>query len=110
MSFLTAKNEIKISDSSDWKLFDQIEKNLRYAFSAKTIEACDGLDQAYHDLEINGTIVTLHLEHCLGISLFLLDPDKATEKDIRNLRQIKDYFEKQKAEQGGTANSLQRKL
>jgi hypothetical protein len=105
MSFFSTKDEIKISDSSDRKLFDQVERNLLATFSASSIKVCDGLDQAYHDLKINGTVVTLHLEHYLGISLFLRHPDKATEKDIKNLDQIKDYFEKQKAESNNAANS-----
>ena len=93
MAYPNPNEEIKLSDSSDWKLFDQIEKDFRAAFAARSIEVCDGLDQAYHDLDVEGTVVTLHLEHYLGIRLFLRHPDRASEKDSKMLNRIKDYFE-----------------
>ena len=84
--------EIRISDSSDWKLFDQIAKNLEQDFFAKSIAVCDGVDQAYYDFAIGGSILTLHLEHYLGISLFLKNPSEATEDEMTNLARLSDYF------------------
>jgi hypothetical protein len=99
------KDEIKVSDSSDWKRFDIFEQKLRSHFKATSVEICDGLDQAYHDLKIENTVVTFHLEHYLGTSIYLRHPETATEDDIRVLKEIRDFVDQQNtAEQGAAAN------
>ncbi|MHC8338647.1 hypothetical protein [Pseudomonas sp. HLT2-19-2] len=50
--------------------------------SLATHVVADGLDQRYWDLEVEGQVITLHLEHCLGIMLLVEDagPDWVASK------------------------------
>jgi len=62
--------EVAISDDADWMLFNGVADAILSHFRGKLVEALDGLDERYWDIEIGGSIVTLHLQHYLGISLF----------------------------------------
>jgi len=66
----TGRIEAILSDESDWNLFDQIADSIAVEFNGYWIEKLDGLDNRYWDIAIEGIILTLHLEHYLGISLF----------------------------------------
>lgn len=70
--------EAIISDDSDWMLFNGIADAILTKFKGKLDQALDGWDDRYWDIEIRGSIVTLHLQHYLGISLFA-DNKKANE-------------------------------
>ncbi|MBA4149614.1 MAG: hypothetical protein H0X66_16000 [Verrucomicrobia bacterium] len=97
MNTLKVTDEVKVADSSDWRLFDQIDKAFAKAFKTKSLAVCDGLDEAYYDHDVDGTVVTVHLQHYLGVRIFLRYPDRATEKDLTVLRKIRDHY--QNAEQ-----------
>jgi len=64
------KTEAYLSEIASWELFDSIAHTIGRHFGGHWIERLDGIEQRYWDLEINGIVVTLHLEHYLGISLF----------------------------------------
>lgn len=77
---------------SDGSVFQLIANELSKVFNIHWITKIDGLDQRYWDFEFNGTTLTLHLEHYLGISIYV----KKSEMDIESARQvleeIGDYF------------------
>src|ERR1051325_6465262 len=61
---------LDLSDESNWLLFELIAKEMSNKFHLQWKTQADGLDQRYWDFEINGIILTLHLEHYLGIVIF----------------------------------------
>ena len=61
--------EVAISNDADWMLFNGVADAILTKFEAKVVQALDGLDERYWDIEIGGSIVTLHLQQYLGISL-----------------------------------------
>jgi len=80
--------QVAISDDSDWMLFNGVAEKILTRFRGKLVERLDGVDERYWDLEIEGTIVTLHLQHYLGISLF------SKNKEANDLiRQVGEYLE-----------------
>ncbi len=80
--------EIEISDDADWQLFKRVADAILNKFRGKLVERLDGLDERYWDLEIGDSLVTLHLQHYLGISLF------AASKEANDLiQQIGEYLE-----------------
>lgn len=62
--------EALISENPDWELFDQVAELIVRNFNGRFLEKLNGLEQRYWDIEIEGEVLTLHLEHYLGISLF----------------------------------------
>lgn len=62
--------EVAISNDADWMLFNGVADAILTKFKAKVVQALDGLEERYWDIEIGGSIVTLHLQQYLGISLF----------------------------------------
>ena len=80
--------EIEISDDADWQLFKRVADAILNKFRGKLVERLDGLDERYWDLEIGDSLVTLHLQHYLGIALF------AASKEANDLiQQIGEYLE-----------------
>ncbi|NVZ50120.1 DUF3630 family protein [Pseudomonas sp. B6002] len=68
---------IEISEHADWKLFEDVAQKLEQALGGYWKEKVDGLDERYWDLMAGEQMLTLHLEHYLGI---LVDvPDNADE-------------------------------
>jgi hypothetical protein len=65
--------QYQITDKADWDLFDQIAEALVRKYAGRIVQRLDGLDERYWDIEINKTIIVLHLQHYLGIYLFALD-------------------------------------
>ena len=76
--------ELRIFDDSNWPLFKEIAGALEREFSGKWVEKIDGPDQSYWDLRIGNAVLTLHLEHYLGILLFSSadTPNKATANSL----------------------------
>jgi len=77
---------------SDGSVFQLIADELNEVFNVRWKTKLDGFDQRYWDFEFMGTTLTLHLEHYLGISIYV----KKSEMDIEGARQvlgeIGDYF------------------
>jgi hypothetical protein len=67
--------ELKICESSDWQLFENIAHRLEQELKGVWVEKIDGPDQRYWDLKIEHEVLTLHLEHYLGISLYAKRPE-----------------------------------
>jgi len=80
--------EAAISDDADWMLFNGVADAILRRFKGKLVERVDGLEERYWDIEIRGKIVTLHLQHYLGISLFA---EKNEENDL--IREVGEYLE-----------------
>ena len=66
--------EITISEHADRRLFNGVADAILRKFRGKLITRLEGLDERYWDIEIVGVVVTLHLEHYTGISLYAQNP------------------------------------
>ena len=62
--------ELRLSEKSDWELFESMAQKIVSDFSGTITKKLDRLDQRYWDMKIGDVGVTLHLEHYLGIFLF----------------------------------------
>ena len=89
---VSGRLELRIFDDSNWPLFKEIAGVLEREFRGTWLEKIDGLDQSYWDLRIGNSILTLHLEHYLGIMLFPASetPDKAAADSL--LIQIHEFL------------------
>ena len=67
----TSRRTIIVSETSDWALFDLVAHRLATALDGTWIERIDGLDERYWDLGARGGKITSHLQHYLGISLYV---------------------------------------
>jgi len=77
-------DEFVISDESNWALFDAIASALESHLQGSWIAQLDGLDQRYWDLQVGNGVITLHLEHYLGIMLFMAHegPDQVASQAL----------------------------
>jgi hypothetical protein len=64
------KSELLISSEPNWGLFEKVAETLESELGGSWVEKTDGIDQRYWDLQIEGELLTLHLEHYLGILAF----------------------------------------
>jgi hypothetical protein len=62
--------ELRIFDDLNWPLFHEVAEVIEREFFGTWLKKIDGLDQAYWDLRIGNSVLTLHLEHFLGIMLY----------------------------------------
>jgi hypothetical protein len=69
-SFKDGRCEAAISEKADWRLFNGIADAILSKFKGKLVERLDGFDERYWDIALDKRIVTLHLQHYLGIRLF----------------------------------------
>jgi hypothetical protein len=87
-SFKDGRCEAAISEEADWRLFNGIADAILSKFKGKLVERLDGFDERYWDIAIDKRIVTLHLQHYLGISLF------SKTRDANDLiREVGSYLE-----------------
>ena len=77
---------------SDGSLFQLIADELYEVFNVQWKTKLDGFDQRYWDFEFMGTTLTLHLEHLLGISIYLKKSDVDIKSAKHCLEEIGDYF------------------
>ncbi|MDO8774742.1 MAG: hypothetical protein Q7K57_39765 [Burkholderiaceae bacterium] len=84
--------ELRIFDDSNWPLFKEIAGVIEREFHGTWLEKIGGLDQSYWDLKIGNAVLTLHLEHYLGIMLFpsAKTPDKPAADSL--LMQIHEFL------------------
>ncbi|MEE5103044.1 DUF3630 family protein [Pseudomonas alliivorans] len=75
--------ELHISDVSDWALFNAIAATLEQGLGGEWLLKADGLDQRYWDLAVEGGVMTLHLEHYLGIMLLVENEPANPDLDAR---------------------------
>lgn len=76
---------IEISESADWKLFEDVAQVLVQELGGCWTEKLDGLDQRYWDLLVDEQTLTLHLERYLGISVIVPDSAVKTAQRVRVL-------------------------
>lgn len=86
------QDQFVVSDDSDWSLFNTIATSLETHLQGSWTAQLDGLDQRYWDLRVGDAIITLHLEHYLGIMLFVAQqaPDQAASETL--LESAIDYL------------------
>ena len=58
-----------LSEESDTDLFQEISKMLEQEINIKWHKKITGIEQRYWDFEVDGFLLTLHLEHYLGICI-----------------------------------------
>jgi hypothetical protein len=69
-SIESGRTEAHLSEVSSWELFDSIAQTIVQRFGGRWVEKLDGPEQRYWDLEVDDVVLTLHLEHYSGISLY----------------------------------------
>jgi hypothetical protein len=67
--------ELEISDRPDRARFERIAALLAFELDGRIVERLDSFDCRYWDIEVGGTIVTLHLHDMVGICLFAAAPE-----------------------------------
>lgn len=77
--------EIEISESADWKLFENVAQVLEQGLGGYWKERLDGLDQRYWDLVVGDQILTLHLEQYWGISVLIPESTDEMAHQVRAL-------------------------
>jgi hypothetical protein len=93
-SYKDGRCEAAISDNADWQLFNGVVDAILRNFKGTVLERVDGLDERYWDIEIGTEIVTLHLQHYLGIVLF--SQDQGTNDLIREIGRYLEIIEPKK--------------
>ena len=80
--------EIALSEESDWQRFEELADAIQRACGGTWTVRLDGPDQRYWDLAVGNALVTLHLEHSLGISLFAARDAPDREASVRLVGRI----------------------
>lgn len=75
--------QLCMSNDANWNEFEQWSAVICRLCNGRIVERIDGVDQRYWDMEIGGRIVTLHLEHYLGICLFAAE--RAADEIVRGI-------------------------
>jgi hypothetical protein len=83
---------LRVSDDSDWDLFERVAGALRSRFGGEWEAQLDGPDQRYWDLRVGEGLVTLHLEHYVGISIFAAPAASAPEASAELLEEISAHL------------------
>ena len=73
---------------SNGSVFQLIADELTEAFNVQWKAKLNGFDQRYWDFEYKGIILSLQLEHFLGISIFVKKP----ETNLKNAKKILEEF------------------
>ena len=66
--------EARLSKSADSFKFRRIARTICSQLAGEVVEQVDGVDARYWDIEVQGEVLTLHLQHYLGISIWARDP------------------------------------
>jgi len=85
--------ELRITEDSSWSRYDAVAQDFSSAFGVSAVAICDGLDEAYYDYEVEGVTVTLHLQHYLGISIFVSKGSETHPKSQSVFAKISEYYE-----------------
>jgi hypothetical protein len=84
-----SRREILVHDVADWRLFEALASELKEALGGEWASKLDGPDQRYWDLQTKSGTLTLHLEHYLGISVFVKDDGRS---DVRSADLLEATF------------------
>lgn len=74
-------SEILISDKPDSEIFKNLCSRLKSEFNAELIEEIEGFDSKYYDFRIVDSVLTLHLQIYIGITIFSKELDNATQEE-----------------------------
>ena len=77
---------------SDGPVFQLIADELTKVFNIQWKAKLDGFDQRYWDFDYRGVTLSLHLEHFLGISIFVKKPETNTKDAKKILQEIGEHF------------------
>jgi hypothetical protein len=77
---------------SDGSVFQLIANELSEVFNIQWRAKLDGFDQRYWDFEYKGITLSLHLEHVLGISIFVKKPETNIKNAKKILEEIGEHF------------------
>lgn len=77
---------------SDGPVFQLIADELTKVFNIRWKAKLDGFDQRYWDFDYRGVTLSLHLEHFLGISIFVKKPETNVKNAKKILEEIGDHF------------------
>jgi hypothetical protein len=62
---------VLLTSDPSWRLFDLIVQLIEQRFEGYWTVHLDGVEQRYWDVMIRGVLLTLHLDHYMGITLSL---------------------------------------
>lgn len=77
---------------SDGKVFRMIADELSKKFKVKWTKKIDGVDQRYWDFRYKGILLTLHLEHYLGIMIYADKSSPNIQKATKLLDELGEHF------------------
>ena len=77
---------------SEGPVFQSIANEITETFHVRWKAKLDGFDQRYWDFEYKGVTVSLHLEHFLGIKLFVKKPETNMNNAKKILEEIGEHF------------------
>ena len=77
---------------SDGPVFQLIADELTKVFKIQWTAKLDGFDQRYWDFDYRGATLSLHLEHFLGISIFVKKPETNLKNAKKILEEIGEHF------------------
>lgn len=75
-----------LTENPSWTLFDRIATELEQQLEGTWSAQLDGFDQRYWDLDVRQARITLHLEHYLGICLYVARDAPSAEDSGRLLQ------------------------
>jgi hypothetical protein len=79
--------QILVSDTTDWSIFDWVAQTLEVGLGGTWTEKLGGEDARYWDLDVAGGKITLHLQECLGITVYPTDGADADPQSLVALEQ-----------------------
>jgi hypothetical protein len=79
--------QIRVSEASDWSLFDRVARTLEVGLRGTWTEKLDGKDERYWDLVVGEGKLTLHLQHYLGITVH---PTAGADADPQSLAALEE--------------------
>jgi hypothetical protein len=83
---------VELIRDSDGPVFQLIADELTKVFNIRWAAKLDGFDQRYWDFDYRGVTLSLHLEHLLGISIFVKKPETNLKNAKKILDEIGEHF------------------
>jgi hypothetical protein len=80
--------ELEVSATADWAFFQKLADILEQGLGGSWVQKLDGLDERYWDLAVGEQMLTLHLQHYLGIFVLLPACSDATVAQVRMLLEL----------------------
>ena len=84
---------VELIRDPDGSAFQLIADELTKVFNIQWKTKLDGFDQRYWDFEYKGITLSLHLEHSLGITIFVKKPETNLNNAKKILEEIGEHFQ-----------------